>query len=80
MWIKSGGTFCFTASAILILWVAPKRLPVVLTREEVHAVLSRLTSVYWLMGSLLSGAGLGLMEYVFKLFIPSAPPLPGGEG
>ncbi|MBI3771743.1 MAG: integron integrase [Gammaproteobacteria bacterium] len=43
---------------------APKRLPVVLTREEVHGVLSRLSGHYWLMGSLLYGAGLRLMECV----------------
>lgn len=41
---------------------APKRLPVVLTREEVHGVLSRLAGTYWLMGSLLYGTGMRLME------------------
>lgn len=41
-----------------------KRLPVVLTQEEVHAVLSRLTDTNWLMASLLYGAGLRLMECV----------------
>lgn len=41
---------------------APKRLPVVLTREEVHGVLSRLPGTYWLMGSLLYGTGMRLME------------------
>jgi integron integrase len=40
----------------------PKRLPVVLTREEVKAVLAQLTSDKWLMASLMYGAGLRLME------------------
>jgi integron integrase len=40
----------------------PTRLPVVLTREEVHAVLSRLRGTPQLMGTLLYGAGLRLME------------------
>ncbi|MBN1418595.1 MAG: integron integrase [Planctomycetes bacterium] len=40
----------------------PKRLPVVLTREEVEAVLERLSGTLWLMASLLYGAGLRLME------------------
>jgi integron integrase len=39
-----------------------RRLPVVLTREEVQAILSRLTSTKWLMASLLYGAGLRLSE------------------
>lgn len=42
----------------------PKRLPVVLTQAEVQAVLSRLKGTDWLMGSLLYGAGLRLMECV----------------
>ncbi|GIK26609.1 MAG: integron integrase [Rhodocyclaceae bacterium] len=41
---------------------APKRLPVVLTRDEVHAVLSRLSGAHWLIASLLYGAGLRIME------------------
>jgi integron integrase len=40
----------------------PKRLPVVLTRDEVHAVLSRLSGTHWLIASLLYGAGLRIME------------------
>ena len=36
----------------------PKRLPVVLTREEVKAVLGNLTGDKWLMASLMYGAGL----------------------
>ncbi|MHB9021484.1 MAG: integron integrase [Halothiobacillus sp.] len=43
---------------------APKRLPVVLTREEVQAVLSRLSGTHWLIASLLYGAGLRIMEGV----------------
>ncbi len=38
------------------------RLPVVMTREEVKAVLGQLTSDKWLMASLMYGAGLRLME------------------
>ncbi len=41
---------------------APKRLPVVLTRAEVQALLTRLEGTHWLMASLLYGAGLRLME------------------
>lgn len=41
---------------------APKRLPVVLTRAEVQALLTRLDGSHWLMASLLYGAGLRLME------------------
>lgn len=40
----------------------PKRLPVVMTREEVKAVLANLTGNKWLMASLMYGAGLRLME------------------
>jgi integron integrase len=40
----------------------PKRLPIVLTREEVKAVISQLTGDNWLMASLLYGTGLRLME------------------
>lgn len=43
---------------------APKRLPVVFTREEVRAVLCRLRGEAWLMASLLYGSGLRLMECV----------------
>jgi site-specific recombinase XerD len=39
----------------------PKRLPVVLTRDEVRAVLSNLTGDKWLMVSLMYGAGLRLI-------------------
>lgn len=40
----------------------PKRLPVVLTRSEVQAVLSRLEGTHWLITSLLYGAGMRIME------------------
>jgi integron integrase len=40
----------------------PKRLPTVLTRSEVQAILSHLTGTRWLMLSLLYGAGLRLNE------------------
>jgi integrase len=39
-----------------------KRLPVVMIREEVKAVLANLTGDKWLMASLMYGAGLRLME------------------
>ena len=39
----------------------PQRLPVVLTREEVQALLGQLDGVPWLMASLLYGSGLRLM-------------------
>ncbi|MGN2254739.1 integron integrase [Frateuria sp. GZRe12] len=42
----------------------PQRLPVVLTRAEVVALLGQLTGTPWLMASLLYGAGLRLMECV----------------
>jgi integron integrase len=40
----------------------PKRLPVVLTRDEVKAVLANLSGDKWLMASVMYGAGLRLME------------------
>ncbi len=40
----------------------PARLPVVLTIDEVGAVLNHLDGVYWLIATLLYGAGLRLME------------------
>ena len=42
----------------------PQRLPVVLTRTEVTALLGELTGLHWLMGSLLYGTGMRLMECV----------------
>jgi integron integrase len=41
---------------------ADKRLPVVLTKHEVQAILSRLDGTMWLMVSLLYGSGLRVME------------------
>ena len=40
----------------------PKRLPVVMTRQEVKSVLANLRGDKWLMASLMYGAGLRLME------------------
>ncbi len=40
----------------------PQRLPVVLTRDEVKALLRRLDGPAWIMATLLYGAGLRLME------------------
>ena len=40
----------------------PTRLPVVLTRAEVRAVLGQLSGVPWIVAALLYGAGLRLME------------------
>jgi len=40
----------------------PKRLPVVMTRDEVRAVLSRMDGTMWLIASLLYGSGLRIME------------------
>jgi len=40
----------------------PTRLPVVLTRPEVKAMLGQLTGDKWLMAGLMYGAGLRLME------------------
>ncbi len=42
----------------------PQRLPVVLTKTEVTALLGELTGLHWLMGSLLYGTGMRLMECV----------------
>lgn len=41
---------------------APKRLPVVLTKDEVQTLLNRLDGTMWLLVSLLYGSGLRLME------------------
>lgn len=40
----------------------PTHLPVVMTREEIRAVLSGLTGDKWIIGCLMYGAGLRLME------------------
>lgn len=61
--------FCREVLEIELPWLdnverakAPKRLPVVLTRPEVQAVLSRLQGIHWLIASLLYGTGMRLME------------------
>lgn len=41
---------------------APQRLPVVLNRDEVQAILSRLKGINWLIASLLYGTGMRIME------------------
>lgn len=41
---------------------APKRLPVVLNRDEIQAILSRLKDTHWLIASLLYGTGMRIME------------------
>lgn len=40
----------------------PKRLPVVLNREEIQSILSRLSGTHWLIASLLYGTGMRIME------------------
>jgi len=40
----------------------PVRLPIILTQEEVRALLGRMRGASWIMASLLYGAGLRLME------------------
>jgi integrase len=40
----------------------PKRLPVVLTKEEVHRVIDAMSGTHQLMAKLLYGTGLRLME------------------
>ena len=48
-----------------ITWAKkPKKLPVVFTREEVKHLLLQLEGVNWLMGQVLYGAGLRVMEWV----------------
>ena len=40
----------------------PQRLPVVLTRDEVRSLLAQLQGTTWLMGALIYGGGLRLLE------------------
>jgi len=42
----------------------PEHLPVVFTKSEVKTILPLLDGVYWIMGNILYGAGLRLMECV----------------
>ena len=41
----------------------PKRLPTVLTRDEVHQVLNQMSGIHGLMARLLYGSGLRLLDY-----------------
>ncbi len=46
-----------------LVWAQrPKRLPVVLTRDEARRVLAQLSGVHWIMAMLLYGSGLRLTE------------------
>ena len=46
-----------------LVWAKkPKHIPVVFTREEVRSILNHLDGVYWMMATLLYGAGLRLRE------------------
>ena len=46
-----------------LVWAKrPKRLPVVLTRDEVKAIMRQLSGTTWIMAMLLYGSGLRLME------------------
>jgi len=48
-----------------VIWAKkPKKIPVVLSRHEVKAVLDNLTGVNWIMGTLLYGSGLRVSECV----------------
>jgi len=42
----------------------PQRLPVVLSQDEIRKVFSHLNGIHWLVGGLLYGSGLRLMEAV----------------
>lgn len=42
----------------------PEKLPIVLSKKEVKKVFANLDGIYWIMGYLLYGAGLRLMECV----------------
>lgn len=42
----------------------PKRLPVVMSQQEVAQLLSHLTGIHWLVGCLMYGSGLRLLESV----------------
>jgi integron integrase len=48
--------------AALVRAKRPERMPVVLTKDEVRAVLERLPGVCWLIGVVLYGTGLRLLE------------------
>ena len=46
----------------LIFAKRPQKIPVVFPREEVKSILVQLDGVQWVMGQILYGAGLRLME------------------
>lgn len=52
------------ASDEFIYAIKPKRLPVVLSRYEVHSLLQQLEGIHWLMAGLLYGSGLRLRECI----------------
>ena len=41
-----------------------EKLPVVFSKREIQSIMAHLDGVYWIMGQLLYGAGLRLMECV----------------
>lgn len=48
---------------ISLIWAQkPKKMPVVLSRDEIREVMSNLKGDYWLMAMLMYGAGLRLLE------------------
>lgn len=56
---------CWQSSCLgSITWnrQAPKRLLVVLNRDEIQVILSRLTGTNWLIAGLLYGTGMRIME------------------
>lgn len=46
----------------LVLAKRPARIPLVFSREEVQAIMTKLDGMYWIMAMLLYGAGLRLVE------------------
>ena len=58
----------------------PRRLPVVLSSEEVAAVLHHLEGIHWLAACLLYGSGLRLMECMRLRVISPLGAVPGKQG
>ncbi len=50
------GSFEFTRAKL------PQRVPVVLSKNEVHQILNNLSGIHWLVANLLYGSGLRLLE------------------
>ena len=50
------GSFEFTRAKL------PQRVPVVLSKKEVHQILDNLSGIHWLVANLLYGSGLRLLE------------------